>query len=178
MSSGFGSIGRRAIGMIGGSHDHPAAPGDRKEHAAVIGLGNHQGRLAWQERLVENDVRSLAWRYQDRRSGVVHVADVVGEHAGGVDDSPRRDRAFLASLLVSCQDALDAPFVLVQSGYGKVIERTPSKINQRARQGDGQPRVVELAIGVDNPAAQADTANCGHASDDVRRARPSASGPD
>ena len=59
------------------------------------------------------------------------------------------------------------PFVLEQSGHGKVIERAAFEINQGARQRDGQPSVVELAIGVDDPAAQACAANRGDASDDL-----------
>ncbi len=95
------------------------------------------------------------------------MADVVGEHAGGVDDSPRQDREFLAGLLVSRPSTLDPTFVLEQRGHGKVIQRAALQINEGARQRDRQPSVIELAVRVDDAAAQSCLADRGNSSNDL-----------
>ena len=75
---------------VGRPDDHAPVPGNREQHAPVDGVRHHDGGVAGQERAVEHDVHALAGGDHGAWRRVVHPADLVREHAGGVDDDPGR----------------------------------------------------------------------------------------
>ena len=78
--------------LIGGAQKDTAQPGDGEENPTIVGLGDHHGGLAGQERAVEDDVRATARAHRSGRARLVEFANGVRLDARGVDDHPGPDR--------------------------------------------------------------------------------------
>ncbi len=103
---------------------------------------------------VEHDVHALAGTDQRRRRRVVEPPQRVGPGAGGVDHHLRAQHPVLAALDVARLDAAHDAVLLHQPGHRHVVEHRRAEIRRRHRQTDGESRVVELAVVVEDAAAQ------------------------
>jgi hypothetical protein len=45
---------------VGGADDGPAMPGNREQHAAIVGMRDHDGAVSGEERAVQHKVHALA----------------------------------------------------------------------------------------------------------------------
>ena len=152
---------RRGHGRVGGAEDELAMPRDGEEHAAVLRFRNEQRRVAGLKTPVDHEVNPLARREHRRRAGLVHPPDAVGKDAGRIDDGGGLEAELLARLRVARRDAAHAAVLLEQAGHGQVVERGAAARQERAEEGDREPRVVELAVDVEHAAAQSVAAERG-----------------
>ena len=147
---------KRGHGGVGRPHQRAAVPGDREQDAAVVGAGNHDGRLAGQEASVEHEMGPLA--------GGDHRRGAPARRACG-SRSAKTPVALTTALAATASDSPvsssrastpgDPAVALDQPGDRHVIERDSAQVGRGAGQRDGQPGVIELAVGVEDPAPQA-----------------------
>ncbi len=81
----------------------------------------------------------------------------------------------LAGLRVAGDDARDPPAPPREADDRRMIQRGPAQVGKRPRQGDRQPGVVELPVGVDDPAAEAAIDDRREPPDDLGRPDPARS---
>ena len=130
-------------------------PGDGEEHPAVVRVGDHDGAVAGEEAAMEDEVDPLAGGDQGDGGRIVEPPDGVREHPRGIDHRPGGDRMRLAGLLVA-EEGAGHQAVLLRQGLGlEIVDRQPDKVRAGAGEGHGQAGVVELAVLVDHPAAEA-----------------------
>jgi hypothetical protein len=141
-------------GGVGGADHDVVVPGHGEQHAAVVGAGHHDGAVAGQEAAVHDDVHALTGGEHGLDVAAFHAADVVHEHAGGVHHGPGTDLVFAASLVVAEAGADDAAALLDQAHDGGVVQGDAAMVFQAAHERDGQPRVVELPVEVEDAALQ------------------------
>ena len=82
-----------------GCADHDTImPRNGKEHAAVRGLRNHDGAVAWQKRLRQHQMGALTGGNNGFGVRFIHLPDGIAENAGGVDDYLGSNRVLLPGL--------------------------------------------------------------------------------
>ena len=144
---------------VGGAQNDLAQPGHGKEHAAIGGAW-HQHRVGpRQEAAVDHQVHALAGCHHGRSGGgvglAVHVTHSVHPHTRGVDDAARLQREGLARLGASRLHAVHLALVAQQTRGHYAVGQHSATSGSAAHQGDGQTRVVKLAVPVLHAADQA-----------------------
>ena len=146
---------------VGRADDRMSVPRNGEHHPAVLGVRHHDGGVAREKRAVEDQVDTLARR--DDRCGcrVRQPPHVVGERTSGVDDDARRGMDGFAALQIPRHDPINrAVGGPRQRGHRRVIEQRRALLDRRLDEIDQQPGVVELAVVVDDAAAQTVRPDC------------------
>ena len=146
--------GRRYRG-VGGADNGPAVPGDREQHPPIVGMRHHDGAVAGEKRAVQHEMHTLAGGDERPRFRVYHPAYTVDERAGGVDHHPALYAEFTIAFNVPRQHPRYQTAFHEDAGRLQVVEGDPVQVRQGQGQTDRQARVVELAVMVHHPAAQA-----------------------
>ena len=147
---------RLGHGRVGGADDYPVVPWHGEEHAPVVGLRNHDGVIAAQEALGQDQVHALRRRDQRPRGRVVEARDVIHKDAGGIDHGARRDRADASRFGIGDLHPGDgARRRFEEARHAGVVQDGGAEVHRRLGEVHGEARVVKLAIVVHDAAAQA-----------------------
>ena len=140
---------------VGGADDDPIQPGDGEQDPAVVRVGHHDGRLAAEERPIQNHVHAATGLHDRLAIRFVQTAHCVGEGAGGVNDAAGIDRDFAAADFVLDDDTADDSVAAPQFPHVAVVQERRTFIGRGLGQIDHQAGVVELAVVVLHAAPQA-----------------------
>ena len=102
-----------------------------------------------------------------RRIRVVEPPNGVNINPGRIDHGPRRDLECLAALHVLRGTPAIAAAILDKPSNGCVVEHSATQVNDRPGQSHRQPGVVELTVGINDPATQPFGADRGDLLDDL-----------
>ena len=130
-------------------------PGDGEEDAAVVGARDQEGACRREETTGRGPGGHPGWGSRaaaasassSRRTASTYTPVALIDRAG-------LDRELLAGLGVAGNDPGDPPVALREARDGHVVESRAAQVGERPRQGDRQPGVVELAVGVDDAPVQ------------------------
>ena len=140
---------------VGGADERVTVPRNREHHAAVRRVRHHDRRVGRQKGVVEHQMNALARRDQRLRVGLGQPAHRVGECAGRIDDHARRDRPLAPGLLIGRDDAVDEAVGALRHRHdADVVDQRRALFGRGRHEVDQQPRIVELAVVVDDAAAQ------------------------
>ncbi len=153
-------------GCVGGSDDGVIVPGNGEEDTAIAGARHHEGAVSAEEGFVEDEMNALAGRNHTIGAGVGHVADDISEDASGVDDDFGGDVEGFAGFGIARGDATDeAVRSFIHGGDGHVVEEGGAMVGGGGDEVDEEACVVELAVVVDDSAAEVSALNVGEAFD-------------
>jgi len=155
---------------IGGADDDFAMPRYGKKHAAVGRLGNHQRRCAGQEPLGENQMNALADLDHRRRPGLVLAPQLVDEDSRGVNHRLGREVEDFAGFAVAGAHAADFRPLFDQRRAAAVVGHDGPRRRGGLRQIDGQTRIVELSVVIEDAASQGGGFEIGNMLDRLRPA--------
>ena len=130
-------------------------PRNGKQDASIGGLGNHQRGIAGQEAARQNKMRSLADGEQRFVRLAVHVDNLFDVHAGSIHHRLGLQFEICAAFLVVRANADDFAVALDEACGCNVVNGHATEILERAQQRDRIAGIVELAVVIENAAAQA-----------------------
>ncbi len=139
---------------VGRPDDNTVMPWNGEEDTTVGCVRDHDGGFGREKCLVKDDMHPLARDNAVRHCGVVHAEDGVGEDACRVHRDPAADFDFLAAFHVPRHDTVHTPLCLQEMRHLHVVDRGSSQIGQGLSEIDGQPRIIELSIMIDDPAPE------------------------
>ena len=126
-----------------------------KRNPPVVGLGDHDRRIAGEEGAIEHEVHALARRDDGTRAGVVQATDGVAERSRRVDHHPREHLERLSTLQVQGHHTGDeALLVLENPVHLHVVREHSALLYGRRHHVDEQPRVVELTVVIEHAASE------------------------
>ena len=138
----------------GADHDL-VVPGHGEQHAAVRGLGYHDGVVALQEFHVEHQVHALARSDHLAVRRAVHVHDVVHEAPCGVHHAAGLDCVFFAREVVHEFHAGGTSRIVVYDPRNaRLVHDRAAVFDARLREVDRHARVVELPVVVYDAALE------------------------
>ena len=148
--------GGRVDRRVGRTDQRVLVPRDGEHHAPVARVRHHDRAVARQERPIEHEMDALARRDQRRRVRLGEMADAVTERAGGVDHHRRVDLERVTGFEIASHETVnEAVDALRDAGDLRVVEQRRALLGRGLHEVDQQPRIVELAVVIDHPAAQA-----------------------
>ncbi len=147
-------------GLVGGSDDGCAVPGNGEENPAVGGLGNHHGVRGAEKRRRQNEVRSLAHREQGL-AVAVHGQHLLGEDAGGVEDGLCPQIEGGVGFEIAGMDPDGLAVVLDEPGRFHVVDGSSTQLLEGSHERNGVSCIVELAVVIEHTAAEAFGSNSG-----------------
>ncbi len=130
-------------------------PGNHEEHAAVVGVRDHDRGVAGEKAAVEDEVHAL--RGLDR--GGCAAASSIRRIASlkipvGVDDDAGRDRLRAARFQIRGLDAVDGAPAFPDARDPDVVEQARAVVGRGLRERDRHARVVELPVVIHDAAEQ------------------------
>ena len=147
--------GRPVDWRVSGAGDGMSVPGNDEEYAAIAGFGNHEGGVAFEEAAVKDEMDALAGDHHWLDGGIGHLADGISQDARRVDDDSGLDAEFMACFGVAGGNTVDVSFIIAQeSGDGAVVEERSAVVGGGHGEVDEKAGVIELAIVIDDTAAQ------------------------
>ncbi len=108
-------------------------------------------------------MRSLTGREDRRAARVVHLPQAVDINSRRVDHRPGHDLERLGAFGVFRTHSGDPAAMLDKPRDRHIIQSSSTEVNDRPGQGDRQSRIVELTVGIDDPAVQPFGADRGEA---------------
>src|SRR5271170_5997832 len=139
-------------------------PGNGEHHAAIAGMRHHDGRVAFEERLLENKMNALARFNHVCSLRIGHMTDAVSKHAGSIDHDTRLDTVLVAAFIIASDYAVDiALFVFEETGHRHAVRNRRAMIDSSRCEMDEQAGIVKLTVEVNDAAAQAFSLQCGQA---------------
>ena len=149
-------------GSIGSANQRVLMPRNRKHHAAIAGVRNHNGAIARQKGSVQHQVNALARRDHRDSIGFGHPPHCIAERAGRIDHHLRPHREGFARFQIHRGHTIQKSVsVLREPNYLRVIQKRGALLCRRRHQVDQQSSIVELTVVVNHAAAQAFGLDCG-----------------
>ena len=90
-----------------------AVPGNGEHHSAVTSVRDHDGRIRWEERPVQDDVHALARRDHRLGFGIVQALQFITKGTGGVDDATCLQSMFFTCFVVAEHEAINQPLCIL-----------------------------------------------------------------
>jgi hypothetical protein len=139
---------------VRGADDDTPMPGHGEEHAPVVRLRDHDGRITRQKLARQHQMHALARRDDVFGFLIVHAPHVIDKDASGVDHA-----AGANLVLPACFDAFglqadDVAVFLHQTPAARVIEQDAAVVHRRAGEVDGETCVIELPVVINHPAIE------------------------
>ncbi len=152
-------------GAVGGAEDDLAEPGHGEEDAAVCRLRHHHRVVGGKELPVHHDVHALAGRDDGPRGPAegfgVLAAQAVHPDPRGIDDAARPQGVWGAGFGVLAAQARDLAVLVDELARRAVVDEQRAAQRRGARERQGEPCVVELAVPILDAALQAIAAHGG-----------------
>ena len=152
--------GHRLVGHrrrhLGGADQQAALPRQHENHPAILGARNQKSGVRSGKARAEHQVGAGADAQQRNARGVIELAQAVHVGTGGVQHHACADRPGGAGKLVAHRRPGDAPArIRGECLHRHVVGHRRALLGGGQGEGEIHARVVELAVVVDHPAAQA-----------------------